>query len=276
MAWAVGVVICLGYYAFKTTRWARTTTVGREAPIFPRWNVAVKPLQSPAGRWVVSVEPVETRAGGVQIVSEPHGWPPWISDARRVNFILPYGTWEAGRGALRRVWRLPSVAWTDEGHLEALVSFGAEGHPFRLDLKNGRTKSNVELQSPDAETTYEDDLYGEDYLDVLGVLNSTLEGGDNELEFSKQKRYKVGERKLFLLWALWAKGKRHPIAAVSDEAAPRVLRLVDDGVPIEFGKDGRTLWFSRANVLWRLDLRKPLPELLDQAPLPKLPEPPLD
>lgn len=271
----MGVVICTGYYALKTSQWARATLVGRETPLFPRWDVAVKPLQSPGGRWVVSVEPVQKLKAGVLVLSDPRGWPPSLWDARRVNLIEPYGTWETNGRGLRRVWRLPATAWKDDRRLEALFSFGGEGHPFRLDLRTGRTSSNVAMSAA-SDTIYENDLYAEDESDMLAVLSSTLESGDGEITPSKQKQYRVGGRPLYLLWAPGKKGKRSPIIAASDEAAPRQMRLVDDGVPLELGKDGRSLWFSRGNVLWRLDLRKPLPELLDEAPLPKLPEPPLE
>jgi hypothetical protein len=277
VVWAAGVVVCLGYYGFKTAHWTQTTAMGQETPLFPRWEVEVKPLQSPGGRWALSVEPEPSLAQRLTGVTAPPNLVGWLSPfrgPRRVTFLWPTGTWEAKGGRLRRLWRSSATSWDGEHRLRAS---GLEEHSYRLDLRTGRT---TWLTSPDgflgSEADFENDLYYEEDADMLAVLNSTLESGDEKIGFSKQKQYRVRDRTVYLLWSPWQKGKRHPIVAASDEAAPRQLRLVDDGVPIELGKDGRTLWFSRGNVLWRLDLRKRLPELLDQPPLPNLPEPPLE
>jgi hypothetical protein len=275
--WAIGVVFCLGYYAMKTARWTRITAVGRETPLFGRWNLEVTPFESDGGKWALTAEQALSRVQQFAGVTrpDPPGWPSSITSPRRVNLLQPSGTWAPEGDALRRLWRFRGTGWTGEQRLRGTVGSGETG--VELDIRRGRTHWTPDgVRALNENMVWENDLYYDEDSEILGVLNDTLENGDENLAFSKQKHFKVGDRKLFLLWAPWEKGKRHPIVAASDETAPRVLRLADDGVPIELGKDGRTLWFSRGNVLWRLDLRKPLPELLDQAPLPKLPEPPLE
>ena len=60
----------------------------------------------------------------------------------------------------------------------------------------------------------------------------------------------------------------------SNEEAPRSLYLSAGGVPLAISRDGRTVFFERERSLWRLDLRKPLPQLLDEVRVPPLPDPP--
>lgn len=280
VAWGAGVVVCVGYYGFKTARWAQTTAVGRETPLFGRWKLEITPFESDGGKWALTAEQGLSRVqqfGGVKRPG-PTGWPPSLTSPRRVNFIEPSGTWAPRGGALRRLWRFRGIGWTGEHRLRGTLGSGPGDTGVELNLRTGRTRWVPDaVRVLDDDSVAENDLYYDEDSDILGVLNDTLENGDGQVDFSKQKRCKIGDRKLFLLWsARWEKDKRHPIVAASDEPAPRLVQLVDDGVPIDLGKDGRTLWFSRGNTLWRLDLRKPLPELLDQAPVPKLPEPPLE
>ena len=69
-----------------------------------------------------------------------------------------------------------------------------------------------------------------------------------------------------------------PVAlyAVSDDPAPRILRLAWHARPLALSRDGRTLFFVRNRALWRLDLRQPLWVLLAKMPVPALPGPLVD
>lgn len=272
LVWGVGVVLCLGYYAVKNTHPGRSNPVGRETALFPRWGLDLQLRESPASRrWILT----DPDTGGAAGIPDPPGWPPSSLAPRRVTFWSAAGTWEPQGRALRRVWRFQAEQWLDEQHLMSIPRpLGEDSTRLHLDLRSGRTAVRP-WSWEDVLADYEGELYAEE-PDLLSVLNSPLEPAAENVRFRKQRRFAVGDRQVYLLWAPWTKGERHPIYAASDDAAPRLLKVVDDGVPLELARDGRTLFFSRGNVLWRLDLRRPLPELLDAVPLPTLPEPPLE
>lgn len=277
LVWAVGAVACVSYYAAKTTRLPHANPAGRETALFPRWNVDLKLLESPSGaRWVLSPTPPAAPPPVPGPQPAPPAWPPAVTSPRRVTLWQPAGTWSLQGRALRRVWRFSAERWADERHLRGTLENPAPELLLTLDLNTGRTAIRPwTWEAAYNPGDYEGELYDEE-PDLVSVLNSPLEQVPGDLRFSKQQRFTAGGRPLYLLWAPWTRGERHPVYAASDDAAPRLLRLLDDGVPLDLSRDGRTLFFSRGNVLWRLDLRKPLPALLDDVPLPALPEPSLD
>ena len=107
--------------------------------------------------------------------------------------------------------------------------------------------------------------------------SSTIAPGLEELpdlSDAREAKYTVGETSFALVGGAGADnaGAPPPLYAVSSDAAPVYLKLLDRGTVEAVSADGRT-FFRRAGALWRLDLRKPLPELL-HVDLPPLPEPP--
>ena len=78
------------------------------------------------------------------------------------------------------------------------------------------------------------------------------------------ERYRIGEQTVTLAYHPQPPLAAPVLLAISNDDAPRVLRLTSGGKPLALSRDGRTLFFRRENALWRLDLRKPLPELTSE------------
>jgi hypothetical protein len=279
--WAVGTLLVLGYYGRKAIALPRSRPVGVERRLFARGLVELDLQESPAGgRWVVmpgEPEPKSVPAPGTPAFylywARRFYWPSERPSARRLRPFGASGTWWLGPGGLHRAWRIAADGWLDD---HRLWSDGADyGAPpeWVLDVRTGRTQSG--------DTPISDELrYAQDEYDYRTGEEPSILGGPAGLEELPADfgdvavTHEVGERSVELVYKTWAPGAHWGLYAISDHAAPRVLRLTGDATPLELSQDGRTLFYLRRNALWRLDFRRPLPELLDAVPVPDLPDPP--
>jgi hypothetical protein len=167
------------------------------------------------------------------------------------------------------VWRYPATEVSEE-HRWLL----SQDRAVILNLANHRTyrgpaaeERAQELPLPYEVEDEEYDAFGKD-PEELSSLAFPLAGLGSSAE---QQQVKVAGRRLRLLVEAPSESGEGGTFAVSDHDAPRILPLAKGAEPVRLSADGRTLFFRRGDALWRLDLRKPLSELLDEAvpgPLP--------
>lgn len=281
LVWGVGVAGTLLWYCGAAVRFPGTTAIGTETPLCPLADVTLEPLQSESGAWVFSTQPREgpDYAPPTPPASPSPEWPRLsVLSPRRLVFGAPYGTWSADGWGLRRAWRFAALGWGEDRRLWTTLDGETWSEPaLVLDLKTGRTEVKPEgWENPYRFALYED--YGDPFVEdesLVGTLTSTLEKQPADFAAERERSYQIGDRRVSLLWAGDEQAPR-ALYAASDEAAPRLLRLAADAEPLALARDGKTLFFKRERMLWRLDFRKPLPELLDEVELPSLPQPPLD
>jgi hypothetical protein len=283
--WAVGAAVMLGCYFVNAIQLPRQTPVGVERRICGIGQQTVVLKESPSGRqWllILAEEPSPTAgsAPGSLSSSAPFlqelQWPGNTDTVRRLAPFVATGTWQLRDHALRRVWNLGARGWLDEEHLWLSSENGWPPSVWILDLTSGRT---VDGRWPEVERLDEADNSSGDFTqkDWEPDLWSTLSSGLEELppDFNGAWKYghdTIGDRGVYLVHTLAAGGEPVALYAVSSETAPRILRLASRARPLALSRDGRTLFFQREGVLWRLDLRKPLPALLDEVPVPELPD----
>jgi hypothetical protein len=269
-----GALLALAVYFGRAVHLPHHTAVGMEQRLFAARSFSARLKESPHGRrWLVVPVPEDQSASTppswLQTALAFH-WPGGVSP-RRITPFQPSGTWELRGTALHRLWRFPAEGWLTESRLwcgEAGVIAAYEG-PIVLDLKTGRRLRGTGLVPDEllyASEEYETDT-GEEEPDVEDplaepghALASTQQVGGKRL---------VDGRAFYLVQSQTAPG----LYAVSDDPAPRVLPLASGGKFVALSKDGRTLFFLRSGALCRLDLRKPLPALLDEVTVPELPDP---
>jgi len=272
--WLASVVLSLGFYCVRATHLPRRTAVGVERRVLAGTGYAV--LHSPvANQWLVSIA---TSIPVVGLQPNPQEWlatalwklewPAGRDTGRRLRPFREHGTWSIGDLGVRRVWRFRAEPDVVVGryliaapeHHRALPGsdFGA---PI-LDLRSRRTLNHaVDVEWPE--------LWEGQY--TVNAEANGLEGITGELTVAMD--VEVGGRRMSL-WGTGSETAPQRIVVVPDEPNPRVLSLVENAIPITLSRDGRTLLFERDNALWRLDLRRPLPELLDEAAPPPLPDTP--
>lgn len=272
--WAAGAVASLVFYAARALPLPRRTAAGTERRLFggSSYRLLRHPLN---GRWLVSVAKPPDSNAPTTASPPPSLWDAFSAELTRFEWpgsgvtgrtLAPFrseGTWELGPLGLRRIWRLSAA---NGGERSKKPLLWITDPPAVLDLKARRTyrgdAAQQRLGGPDES--------GGDWVPWTEYQDPDLAVG----HYTHQEQRAVGGRRLFLLW------NDPPVPgsglyAASDHAAPRVLRLAGDATFTELSPDGRTLFFQRHDALWRLDLRRPLPDLLEEAAPPPLPEPPL-
>lgn len=280
--WMAGLVLSLGFYAVRAMPLPRRTPLGTEHRLLGGSGYQV--FRNPrSGGWLVTRQATDQNLTPPQpgswneIASKlaAFQWPGGRETNRTLTPFGSRGTWALGPLGLRRVWRETASEVKEAPPHQYLV---VTDPPAVLDLKTKRTYRNeaaqqllAQLPPPD----YSEYEYGEPSIDVTSLL--PLDGGvaNSARELSSSKRIEIGGRTVFLFW------NEDPqpgtaLYAASDHDAPRVLRLAEGAAVTHLSPDGRTLFFERGGALWRLDLRRPLPDLLDEAAPPALPEPELD
>lgn len=280
--WAAGACLSLSYYLLGAVQAPRRTPVGVEHRLFGVDHATVSLKEAPSGgRWLVVLESYNTANGAV--FGRARSLPAWVDalllarwplreeTSRTLAPFLPAETsyWLDG-DRLRRAWRYPVTRWLDEAHLVS-----AEKEIRVLDLHTGRTYRGPAAEAvasrfpnaeePDPELAAMQDAPNE------AAERSALEETPPDLGGTAME-HTVAGRVFQLIWNGGGEGP-HGIYAAGKELAPRSLRLVANaGQVVKLSRDGRTLFFLRDGALWRLDLRKPVPQLLDEVPVPALPD----
>jgi hypothetical protein len=286
--WAVGSGLALAYYFVSASLLPRRTALGVERPICGIGQQSVVMRESPSGRqWLLTLPEAPPTAAGTTAGSpgfaarlvQDFQWPRNAVTPRQLAPFQATGTWQLRERTLHRVWDLGASGWLDEDHLWTSNDNDWPRPVALLDLRNGRT---VRGRWHDIEHLYDEWLYDleqrYDPDDWDPDLQSTLSSALEELppDFAGDWTYghtTVGDRGVYLVHTLEADAKPVALYAVSDEPSPRILRLARRARPLALSRDGRRLFFKRDDVLWRLDLRKPLPALLDEVRVPELPDP---
>jgi hypothetical protein len=282
--WMLGTALALGYYLFNIPRPLRTAA-GVERPLWGIGEYQPRLKESPSGReWllVLTQQPTSPSAGNPLPPRQPLEELEWPGNADTPREMAPFrslGTWQLKEHTLRRVWSWSARGWLDEDHLWVSSEHGWPPGVWTLDLGSGRTMRG---RWPDVEHLYEEsegDTYiGYEQDDGDADLRATLSSPMEELppDFTGEWEYDyevTGGRGVYLVHTLTAGHDPVALYAVSDTPGARILRLASGALPLALSRDGRTLFFERNEVLWRLDLRKPLPMLLDEVPVPELPDP---
>jgi hypothetical protein len=282
--WALGTVLTLGYYFVGATRGPRRTAVGVERRLFGLGELSLRFMEATGGgRWLLvpDDEPlyVTGTLSGLPLLQrlQSFEWPTVAVPSRRFSPFAMKGTWQLHGASPRRVWSLAARGWLDDRHLWSDLGWGAD--PWVLDLHRRRVArgrwADVEgLFYPSMETASLDyeELGWEPRL--TATLSSVLDGLPQDLLGAKNyNEYPVGRERVLLVHSLDAAEEPVALYAVSDDPAPRILMLARRAEPLAMSRDGRTLFFRREGALWRLELRRPLPHLLQEAPVPTLPDP---
>lgn len=283
--WTVGALAALAYYAIGTFHPAHRTPAGTECRLFGCGDCEIDMLERPSGgSWIVVV--------GLHPAA-PSGAPPppgslawnlatiagfrWPDDprARRGFGLFPAdGTWALRGSGLRYLWAFPAESWPVDRYLVTSVPPG--GAVLDLDRRRsfkGEAAAPVASQFPApnelSEESYSEAIEDQEY-EPVSPLEELSETALGPAAFTRRP----DGRRILLLWPVGSGGMVHPLVVAEDQATPRFLRLLDR-VKAEFlSHDGRTLFFTRDHGLWRLDLRKPLPEMLDEPSNLPLPAPP--
>jgi hypothetical protein len=301
--WAVGSLVCLLIYGFRAVRPPHRTASGVERRLFGLGELSinlgqrpmdkvgvvqlVRLMESPSGgQWLIVPEDVDTGFGPGN--GSPTGspslweriqsfeWAPTAAPSRQLTTFWVTGTWELRGDRLSRIWSLPARGWRDEYRLWSAEGYG---DALYLDLRTRRTIHPEWDQGPENLWYAQDNAIARfdqegGSPDVDPTLTSALE----ELPADARRSYRyghafIGGRGVYLLYTLNPNEEPAALYAFSDEIAPRILRLAEKARPVALSHDGRLLFFERDGVLWRLDLRQPLPLLLDRLPVPELPDP---
>jgi hypothetical protein len=281
--WTLGTALALGHYLFNIPRPLRTAA-GVERPLWGIGDYQPRLKESPSGRqWllVLTPQPSSPFAGkpppGQHL--EELEWPGHANTPRQMAPFRPLGTWQLKEHTLRRVWSWGARGWLDEDRLWLSSENGWPPAVWILDLTSGRTRRG---RWPDVEHLA-NESQGDDYIgyeqddgdaDLRSMLSSPLEELPPDFTGEWEDDYEdTCGRGVHLIDTLTAGHEPVALYAVSDEPGARILRLTSAARPLALSRDGRTLFFEREEVLWRLDLRKPLPALLDELSVPDLPDP---
>jgi hypothetical protein len=292
--WAIGSTVALGYYLCQAIHVPRRIAVGIECPICGIRNLSATVTESPSGgRWFLALTTPEDplAAAGVPVPPRPLAealrefqWPGRAVTTRRLAPFEPTGTWRVDGSAVRWEWDLAADGWDGDGYVWARIET-REGSEVTVHTLEGGAAFAGRLPSLADEDSNEyelianrDDSVSYEQTEWDPELWSSLSSALEELPSDFAGNWKYGQediqgRGIYLVHTLAASGDSVALYAASDEPAPRILRLASGARPLALSRDGRTLFFERCGVLWRLDLRKPLPALLDEVSVPELPDP---
>jgi hypothetical protein len=280
--WGVVAVAALVYYGARATHLPTRTDVGVERRLFAGSGYTLHPYPG-SGNWMVVPPPPAIPTGPAAVLTDrlrSLEWPGGGGTGRKLAPYQPGGTWLLTPWGMRRVWRHRAETVHGDRYLEAGLSggFNAEGeHVPVLDLRSRRTLFGTDAARALRAVGTDSDDYEEgiespypEWESGLNQAGLPLEGMEAEAEFDFPLT--LSDREITL---------RHGDAgtpgadlyAVADGPGPAILRLAKNAVPLAVSNDGRILFFERDGALWRLDLRRPLPELLDEEKPPPLPLP---
>jgi hypothetical protein len=289
--WIAGTILSLGYYFRSAFPRPHRTRLGVERRLFGLENGTVRLMESPTGgRWMVSKGGDEASKRSVKgiwdVLSQAvynYQWPPQgqYHPPPRLTPLQFNGTWQLDNSSLRHIWDHNARGWLDAHRLWLSENSGYSLSTLVLDLRSGRTLAVDDVVVRGQRDQQEEDWWSEqgpDSPDPEHLLRTTLASVLEELspDFAGGWEFVTTNSRsgrVFLVTSRRANGSPVASYAVTDEAAPRLLRLVWNARLLAMSQDGRTLFFKRDRALWRLDLRKPLAALLAEVEVPALPDP---
>jgi hypothetical protein len=293
--WAVGTTLILTGFFLRRGLQRAGSPAGTAVRLFSIGSHHVRLYESPRGdEWLLSVAQDVTVPTGLRLFLSGLAWAPW--SRRVVRPTSPPGSYLLTGSGFCRVWSVQADGWQDAHHLFGLRDAAAQlGHPLELDLRSRRVHSlsadsdsdlflfNSTLPRPkpslyrlavprEDETIDEAGNMAEDGPSTPDI---EIPGADGWPGQDQQVVWgRAGSRKVILTSTVPGEEMRSGLYGLSDDDAPRSLYLGPGGVPLAISRNGRTIFFERSKSLWRLDLRKPLPQLLDEVKVPALPDPP--
>jgi hypothetical protein len=283
--WVVGSTTVLGYYLSQGVHAPRRTAVGVESPICGISDLSATVKESPSGRrWLLALTTRDDPSAAAGTPASPwplaeplreFQWPGRALTSRRLAPLQPTGSWQVEGTALRWQWDVAASGWDGDARLWARRET-SEGTEVIMHPLNGGPA--VLGGWPSLSDEFDDGSGGYEQNEWDPDLWSTLSSGLEELpsDFAGDWKYGhvvIGDRGVYLVHTLTARDDLVALYAVSDDPAPHILPLAPKARPLALSRDGRTLFFERGGVLWRLDLRKSLPALLDELSMPALPAP---
>lgn len=291
----VAALWSLGQYFAGALHAPRRTAVGVEHRLFSIPPGGVRLLESPGGgRWGLSVPqgfqsggpPPPNAAGQSRVPAwlapvtqrlSAFRWPGRPFHPRALSADGTPGTWLLEGDRLRRIWRYPADRWPAERYLAFDATDSYVPLPGRvLDLESRKTLRVDDLPglqpAPDA---YDLELPLPGEADAISAVRSEWNEPD-PVELSATV-VRGPEGVLFYLVAgsdyeedpgaspnISEPRNLPPLFAVSTDAAPRVLTLALRVKSFAMGRDQRTVFLWRDGALWRLDLRRPILDLLHE------------
>ncbi len=205
-------------------------------------------------------------------------WPGRPFHPRTLSADGTPGTWLLEGDRLRRTWRYPADRWPAERYLAFDATDSFAHLPGRiLDLVSRKTLRLEDL--PGLQLTpdwYDLELPVPGEADAISAVRSEWNEPD-PVELSATA-VRGPEGVLFYLVggleyvedpgaspSTLVVQNPPPLYAVSTAAAPRVLTLALRVQSFAMGRDQRTLFLWRDGALWRLDLRRSIPDLLRES-----------
>lgn len=284
--WLAGALACVGYYWLRTRPFPHRTAVGVERRLFGVGDADPLTLEeSPDGALRKFTLSWDAPVPSSLPLNRPSEWPYWLYESVRGRLVagprgsrpalspLPLeGTWLLEGDRLRYRWRITS-AWLDERHL------GGENYDERLgpkgywvfDLATNRTYRG-EMALAKARQFESAEEEGTDFptsTPQLAPVSPALDDLDGRsLESAVVKVLTSGNSAFH--WAGVNDFSTDLVAATTSEPF-RSLILSPRSAWISMSRDERTLFLLKADGLWRLDLRKPIDELLREVTVPELP-----
>jgi hypothetical protein len=262
--WAAGAVAALGLYFCRAVELPRWTAVGSERRLFPLHGLTVSLRESPDGaRWLVMPEEpfVPPPATGAPV---PRSLGSWGQGPRELIPFQASGSWWLDGTGLRRAWRLPAQGWADEDTLAARLVMG---EVRVLNLENGRVRAAAPSLAYELLSGDEPDQDYWSYLEPPALSDPLAEAPVRGFTYVSPPLRKIADRTV----SLGMSGL--DLYAATQDLAPRFLLLARNARFVQLSRDGRTLFFERRGSLWRADLRRSVPELLDELRSPELPGP---
>jgi hypothetical protein len=276
-------MLSLCFYFARALRLPHPTRAGVEHRLFGLGDLSVKLMESSSGgQWVLVSDdgpgpgargPASSRPAIWQMAWS-FEWAPQATPPRRLAPFQSRGTWQMEGGSLRRVWSRSATGWL--GEIQLWVDNGWGSVPWVLDVRRGRERQGnwgeVEQLFYEREKARLHPL-DQQHSELASMLSSPLE--ELPPEFSRgweSVAFRCGGTRIYLAYTTGVSEERQVLYAGSDDLMPRILPLARNAWPLALSRDGRTLFFRRRGALWRLDFRKPLPELLSEVPVPILPE----
>lgn len=296
IVWAVGTVLALAVFgarrlvsgiSYPAGRARRLLSINADEPVL---------TESPdGGRWLLAIS-----AGNLSAPPSGAGfdwqsfrricWATW--SRRGVQPLQPEGSYLLTGDGLRRESGLAADGWLDRDHFYSVNRSGdGEMLPIAIDLQSHRERP-VPIRRVPHSRGFDTSLRDSPSLKPLSNEYPFYQSGELRSPEAPQlsapgadgwptsnddhlKWGQVGSRKVILADAESPSEGKPGLYALSDTPAPRALYLMPSGEPTALSRDGRTLFVVSRHTLWRLDLRKPLPALLDEHPAPDLREPAL-